>query len=181
MNETSVYVIDNEGFVKVLNRDNRIRPIGGAESCFLPIDKKVGLKGFQNKEDAVYAMQNQLRAYRLGFAPKVVSEEIYEVIMPVGGTYLSSKSGWHNIRNRPKYKNKHRKLYAYKTQIVTKTFKPFSLLSGINKERMENLGKKMMKAGYLIEDLHGGNVGLIKDKMVFLDFGPLSLGEKQYE
>ncbi len=151
------------------------RPKGGMESVFIPITNKIGLKGYITKKEAVTAMKLQKKVAKHGFGPMIVSEEIFEVVMPVGGTFLSSIKNPNALRNVPKYKNKRRRLYAYKTQIVPKLFNSNCYINrGKYEKKYTELMDFMKRHNFSIDDIHPKNVGILKNKMVFLDFGDLS-------
>lgn len=175
MNEFDIYIIDKNSMVQKLQKKLRqnSRPKSGAETVFIPITKKIALKGFVTKSEAKAAIRRQQKASKYKLAPKVISPDIFEVIMPVGGTFLASIKGWNRIRNKPPYKQQHRRLFAYKTQIVDKVLG--QKISNANKQKIEELEEKMQKYRLSITDLHYGNVGLIGNRMVCIDFGNLSV------
>ena len=177
MRETEIYLIDKSGMVRTIRRKFKpaSRPKGGAEAVFIPINKKVGLKGFAIRKEARSAMNRQKRAAKYGVGPKVLSDETFEVIMPVGGTYLSSANGWLSLRRAPNYKKKHRRLYAYKTEVVPKLFNTNAYFAyGKYEAKYEKLITIMEERGLSLSDVHAKNIGMIKGRMVALDFGDLS-------
>ena len=182
MNEFDIYVIDKAGMISTIkrkmqsnkpNKNNKHnKPKGGAESVFIKLDPKVGLKGFKTKKEARFSMRRQIRAARYGFGPEVMSREIFEVLMPVGGTYLSTTRDWLMMSRRPSYRNKHRRLFAYKTEVADKLFN--GNLVGEMRQKLNDLEEIMEQHSFSIEDLHYKNIGMIEDKMVCIDFGILS-------
>jgi len=123
----------------------------GCEARFIPITAEKGLKCFYTKFEARRSFNRQRKAYGYGLAPKVLSKDI-------------SKFGL-------TYDNEILKQWGYITETV-KTFTPKAfdrydpLL--IKMYDLQQALKKSRVCGY---DLHSGNVGVIRGKLVCIDFG----------
>lgn len=177
MREFDIHIIDKDGFVDVIKRKTqpKSKSKGGAESVFIPLTKTIAIKGFMTRGLARASMRRQKKAAKHGLAPKVIVDEVFEVLMPVGGTFLGSRTNWSSLRRAPNYKGKHRRLYAYKTEIVPKVYKSASRsLSIKDKAKYEALQTELLSHGFNVGDLHNLNIGIMNDKMVCFDFGDLS-------
>lgn len=158
MNHNKAYIIDDRGFITEVNSLND--PDGGCEAVFIQISPRVGIKGYEDKNDARTALKKQTKAHEIGIAPKVLSE-IIEIIMPVGGTTL----GYTPTRYQ---KNAHRRLFGFKTQVATRVG---DVDYDKNRTRINTIEKKLKRLRLDTGDMHYNNLGWIGNKLVYIDFG----------
>ncbi|MHC4224771.1 MAG: hypothetical protein ACYSUN_12330 [Planctomycetota bacterium] len=161
----TAYIIDEDGFVTHLKTKGLLD--SGAEAVFIPISKKVGLKGFETKSEAERSLERQEQAFAVGVAPKVLSP-VLELIMPVGKTVLAGHYSKRAMR-RTVYQKKHRRVFGYKTQIATNIGERV-----FRTPEFRNLQKALRKLGFCSCDLHYQNMGRVGKKLVCIDFGDMS-------
>lgn len=131
----------------------------GSECYFVPINRQIGAKLYNSVEDRDYALIAQKRAYGFGLAPKPGTK--FKIVV------------------------KFETYYGYTTQIAKIVNSDY-----LNEDELEDclqqsyeLGRQLFECGISIDDdadLHYNNIGFIKDKMVAIDFGPLSLTPRNY-
>jgi len=164
--KNKAYILDDEGFM------TEVETIGshksGCETVFVPISKRIGIKGFETLIEASSSIDRQTQAWVHGVAPKVLSE-IIEVILPVGktnlGSHFNKKACGSTI-----YHKKHRRLYDYKTQIASRVGEKISFSS----PEYKHLESTMNQLGFCKFDLHSQNMGWIGKRLVCIDFGDMS-------
>lgn len=131
----------------------------GAECVFIKLNKQIGLKLYSSKFERNYAFRKQKQLIYYELAPPVYSKVCipgFSIIKKSYSTYL---------------KPSNKKIYGYTTEIVS--------LANIESERFysqfKKLSTKLDSIGLDCFDFHEGNVGYYKHKLVFIDFGPLSM------
>ena len=138
----------------------------GVETFFFPITAKRGLKLFAEKENAQNSLRRQRKAAKHGVGPEVLSKRIFQVIVPVH--FL-------NVFNDSQHLCNFRSMflddicYGYYTQII----KMVESEKDYTDQEEEELIKKCYKLfpEDSLDDIHDGNVGRIKGKLVMVDFG----------
>lgn len=126
----------------------------GSFTVFMKIGK-VGIKLFLNEENRDYAFRAQQLAHSSGIGPRAIKTfEFYD---------SDSDTEW----------------YCYTTEVV-KTLPCKSLTNAVMEklsELIDDLALKMSNAGLDPWDLGRRNVGIIKGKLVCIDFGGFCMGE----
>lgn len=148
------------------------RPKHGAESMYIQLTKKVGVKIFPKKESAEHSMIFQQKAHKKGIGPKVLSrvKECYvKDFRNIAPDLFYKESGSINKPDVPlKYG------YFYKTEVAETNFRYSKWLE----QKMNELTKLAMEIEHnkevLGSDVHKHNVGFIGDKLVLIDFGEYS-------
>ena len=148
--------------IPVRNRFTPVRrtihkdPKCGVECMFIHLTKSVGVKIFTNKGRAERSCKRQRKAYRLGFAPKVLSR--------VKKCYTNNL---HHLDHNDVLCGEVF-CHCYMTQVV-ETRRNYS------DNAIEKLEKKVRRARMSSGDLHNGNIGVIDGELVMIDFGDVSM------
>lgn len=134
--------------MKLVNMDFDVNELPmGVDCCFIR-RRKYGIKAFECRKDAIFSLKGQRKGYKVNAAPKVMSSLF-------------------KIKNKNKYDGK--MYYAFKTEIASKVG------SLPTEGRMyDSLMRKLHKIGYG-NDMHERNIGIVKGKLVCIDFGRDSL------
>lgn len=123
----------------------------GAECTFIRVDKISGLKLYTTKEEAQSAIRKQRKAHKHGIGP-----EAFGKVEPYWLTYRDG-----SINQE----------YGYLTEYA----KPIGRKHrGIYNKKVNELENKMFKIGLRSYDIAHRNCGIIKGKLVCVDFGDLS-------
>ena len=164
--ECKVYIID-KGKIKevIIPKDDRISC--GVETFFFPVNSRRALKVFAEKKNARNSFNRQKKAFEHGLAPKVLSNNIFEVMIPMGFDSMFK-------RKSPIYQDLHdmlcgNRLYGYYTQIIKMVNSEKDYTEEEEKELINKLYKLFPDVS--LDDIHDGNVGRIDGKLVMVDFG----------
>jgi len=136
----------------------------GQEAVFIPIDTTRGLKLYRCIKDGKLAHNCQEEAYGFGLGPEVLSP-LLEIVFPLGSDSL--------IR-RLKSRFPLGKAYGYYTQLADTRHLDIDIKLIDQVEELKT--ECMEKLSFNVFDLHSGNVGLIGDKLVLIDFGWATTG-----
>ena len=117
----------------------------GVECTFIKLDKEIGAKVFHRKRSRDIAFKNQKKGFKSRVGPKAIAS-------------FTIREKELNIYGR----------YVYLTKIAKK--------KSVHNfwDRVEVLAKRLKKIGLSDADLHSDNVAFIGNRMVCIDFGPLS-------
>lgn len=136
----------------------------GVEAIFIPINPTKGLKLYKSIKDGRLAQQCQTEAASFDLGP-VVYSPLLEIVFPLGSDTLIP---------RLKVRFPLGKAYGYYTQLADTAHLDIDIKID---EQVEELKTKCMELlSFNVFDLHSGNVGLIGDKLVLIDFGFATTG-----
>lgn len=127
----------------------------GVESGFIQISKSTGIKLFARRAWRDHSFYGQYYGHKKGLAPAVGQR--FSMAVPRSDDAFDSID------------EKQFKIYGYFTQVADKVGKRRPSTSFL---------KKLRDAGLTTWDVHNGNVGMLGDKMVCVDFGPVSQGRR---
>ena len=130
-----------------LRRKNIKNCVGGSEARYIQITVNVGVKLFECLKTRNYSHKNQQYAFVNGFGPAV------------GPRFTITLEG--------------EKFYCYITQHAL----PFSDNLQFHYGRKQDLMNTLRKHGWSLDDIYPDgdrNLGFCRDKMVCIDFGPLT-------
>lgn len=134
-----------------------IMHVNGIECVFLPLNSKIGLKIYPYKHERDKAYDSQKVFYKKGVAP-AVGQKI-DLSLP---EMHRDDPDMSFARDIPQY--------GYTTQIAEKYPWDKDRRAGL-KDLPKKDRNRFIKSGLPLWDLHEDNIGIVDDKIVFLDFG----------
>lgn len=130
-------------------------PKFGSSCMFVRLGRGVGLKLYETANERNYAYTRQFRASQLGLGPMVYGKlSLNEWI---------TERPWASLRS---YTQRYR--YGYLTQTAT-------VCRSISSQKLKGLTRRLTNHGFSTRDICSNNVGLIKDKLVCIDFDRASM------
>jgi hypothetical protein len=144
-----------------------VRIACGVETFFFPVNSRRGLKVFAEKKNAQNSLRRQKKAAKHGLGPKVYSDKVFEVVIPLGferllkDKLLLIKDLFNMFEDNIGY--------GYYTQIIKLVDSEDDYTDEEEKELVNALYKLFPDVS--LDDIHDGNVGRIKGKLVMIDFG----------
>jgi len=162
----SIYTIE-KGKVKEVLIQSSDKIACGVETFFFPVNSRRGLKVFADKRNARNSFRRQKKAAKHGLAPKVLSDGIFEVMLPMGFDSLLKGA-------RDKHEDlmdmlEGERLYGYYTQIIKMVKDQYDYTEKEEKDLIKALYKLFPDVS--LDDVHEENVGRINGKLVMVDFG----------
>jgi hypothetical protein len=153
--EKRIYLGDSNWKLKPLRQTVPYRILEGCEAKFIQLTKTKGVKLFWDKNSAKRSFNRQNKAYFNGLGPKVLTDSIC--------TYGLTNDNAIYLQ------------WGYLTEVVEtfSTKKDFYFWDK-SFEEFTKLGIKLRRLRIGGYDLHHGNVGLKKGKLVSIDFGDQS-------
>jgi len=124
------------------------------QACTFLEKSGLGIKCYAGEHSRNVARENQAKAEEVGLAP--LTGEKFDINMRIGGTYVS--------------------IYGYLTEIAN-TSDDVKEMAYHGAARYDAFIAKMRKHDFSTGDLHGGNVGMIGDEFVCIDFDSVSMGD----
>lgn len=132
--------------------------IFGSSCIFFPLDEKVGVKFYQFKSHRDKSLMRQHKAANFGLAPLCGGSFDFECFFIQHNQFLTPKSQYSVI-------------YGYMTEIAS--IPPKSQRSALKKS-IFNLECNLENIGIVHHDLHLDNIGVLRNKVVCIDFDVLS-------
>jgi hypothetical protein len=132
----------------------------GCECIFVKLNKEIGLKLYSSKKERNHAFLLQKKAFQHGLSPPA-----FERLSIPGFTIIVNNFDYADIIPLTKGK-----VYGYTTGLANKP-----RVGPLLDQRIDTLGEKLSEAGLYWYDLHDENVGYYKNKLVAIDFGPVSM------
>lgn len=142
--------IQNMDFISLYGKETG----SGAEACFFRMspNSKYGIKAYEEIEEAITAWKLQKKAAKMGLAPEV-------------GKILIIR--YYNNKRKKNYDI----LFGYETKIAKKVVNGYR--NPIWKKQSDQVEKQLIQIG-LGSDFCPTNCGIIKNKLVSIDFGVCS-------
>jgi hypothetical protein len=143
----------------------------GAEAFYFQLTKTKGLKIFGNKRNAQISFRRQKKAYRYKLAPKILSEKVFQVIIPVAFEEIAGRK---EKGARADFRSYFRDgiAWGYYTQHVRvlDEYQPYwDDALDVLQDRLREIFPDCS-----FNDLHEYNIGYIGKRVVNIDFGTLS-------
>jgi hypothetical protein len=173
-------MFDGKSYIYLQNEPNIFKKVSipsspniacGIEAFFFPINSKRGLKCYNSRVNANNAFKRQQKAFINQIGPKVLSKKVFKIIFPVNfDSIIKRNIDKSYFLDFFKYNSIG---YGYFTEIV-QTFKRDR---GFTNKEYHELSVKINDVFprlNLEDDLHFGNLGRIKGKLVCIDFGDCS-------
>ncbi|MFN0318537.1 MAG: hypothetical protein ACKVQA_26220, partial [Burkholderiales bacterium] len=132
----------------------------GCECIFVKLNKEIGLKLYSSKKERNHAFLLQKKAFEHELSPPVFGR----LSIP-GFVIIVTEFDYADIIPLTKGK-----IYGYTTGLANKPRVGSTL-----DHRIDILEEKLTAAGLCWYDLHDENVGYYKNKLVAIDFGPVSM------
>ncbi len=123
------------------------------QACTFLQKSGLGIKCYATEYGRSEAHANQLKAEEFGIAPMTGAS--FDINMRIGNTNVS--------------------VYGYLTEIAN-TSRDVREMAYSGATRYDTLVEKMQDNGFGVGDLHSGNVGMIGDEFVCIDFDNVSMG-----
>lgn len=165
-----IHVKDGASFRKLEIPYNK--KIGaGCETLFLPISRVRALKVFFDKKNAQNSLKRQRKAAEHGLGPKVYSDTVFEVILPLGfeGIFSSKIEREQEILNILDDNFAGEETYGYYTQRVPMVKDE----DAYTEKEVEKLEKALAKIFPALDmcDSHCFNLARKNKKLILVDFG----------
>jgi len=129
----------------------------GQEAFFIVLSNGTGLKIYSDDDmgNALASRERQIMAYDAGIAPKVLTQ-----VMKLEVKEFRDSD--------PEI------VWGYKTQVAKTVDSCYDFRSLYTDSDMEHLVDTLSSIGLATNDLHNGNLGIIGNRLVAIDFGDLS-------
>ena len=161
MKKISEYTLSKELSEKILIGIKNCSYYDYGVSClFIALNSKVGVKLFPAKFNRDFSLKWQKKLFKKGIAPETGKAFVFRLDWP----FCSEQDGRVSFLGFQTMK-----LYGFFTQNANIHFK--------NKDKLCDILYESAEAkGFIWEDCHTGNIGMIGKKLVIIDTDPISLG-----
>ena len=169
--KSDLYIFNKGEWIFLTSIDNYS---SGSETYFFKIDKDKALKLSMDQKSATSSYDLQKKASNFKLAPRIMK---YKLIYGVHKFKIDTSSSLKSKTtkdNKLRINKKEIIGYGYFTEIaelINKTNKHIMI------KQLPELKSKLEKYGFSTRDLGISNLGIIKDKLVLIDFSPSSQKE----